>query len=83
MFSLSVRHPPTKMHEMLQIQSRLDARTKVSPAEFDEIMLLREATHNIKSYKPKGSLEKNNLFEGTWYLAGVDDKFRRSYNRLL
>lgn len=81
MFSLTVRSAPEKMYETLQLQSRLDARTKVSPAVFDEIMQLREATHNVKSYTPSASRGEENLFEGTWFLEGVDDKFRRSYAR--
>ncbi len=81
MFSLTVRHAPEQMHSTLQLQARLDARTKISPSAFDEIMQLRQATHNVKSYVPCASRGSENLFQGTWFLEGVDDKFRRSYAR--
>lgn len=81
MFSLSVQEAPTKIHQSLQIAQRLEERCKVSPQEFDDIMLLREKTHNVKSYVPIGQVNADNLFQGTWYLNTVDEKFRRTYQR--
>ena len=38
---------------------------------------LREKAHLKNNYKPEGSAET--LFPGTYYLAEVDDMFRRKY----
>lgn len=38
---------------------------------------LREKAHLKKSYTPEGSTE--HMFRGTYYLTGIDDMFRRSY----
>ncbi|KAG7240879.1 hypothetical protein INR49_023453 [Caranx melampygus] len=61
------------------LKVRLDSRTKVSPAAFSENMKLREETHHLASYVPRGSVD--DLFPGTWYLTRVDDKHRREYAR--
>lgn len=61
------------------LKVRLDSRKKVSPAVFSENMKLREETHHLANYVPRGSAD--DLFPGTWYLSRVDDKFRREYAR--
>ncbi|XP_034752233.1 hydroxymethylglutaryl-CoA synthase, cytoplasmic [Etheostoma cragini] len=61
------------------LKVRLDSRQKVSPAVFSENMKLREDTHHLANYVPRGSVE--DLFPGTWYLTRVDDKHRREYAR--
>jgi len=38
---------------------------------------LREKAHLKKNYTPEGSAE--HMFPGTYYLTGIDDMFRRSY----
>jgi hydroxymethylglutaryl-CoA synthase len=38
---------------------------------------LREKAHLQKNFTPTGSTEF--LYPGTYYLTGVDDKFRRPY----
>lgn len=42
-----------------------------------QICSLREESYLKNSYKPKGSIAR--LAPGTYYLAGVDEAFRRSY----
>ncbi|XP_042251722.1 hydroxymethylglutaryl-CoA synthase, cytoplasmic isoform X2 [Thunnus maccoyii] len=64
---------------MSDLKVRLDSRQKVSPAVFSENMKLREETHHLASYVPRGSVE--DLFPGTWYLTRVDEKHRREYAR--
>jgi hydroxymethylglutaryl-CoA synthase len=39
--------------------------------------VLREKAHLQKNYAPKGSADT--LVAGTYYLTGVDDMFRRTY----
>ena len=81
MFSFKVVGDTTNIKHQLQIRQRLQDRTKVSPAEFDQIMNLREQTHNQKKYAPVGTVDEENLFKGTYYLNGIDEKYRRSYIR--
>ncbi|XP_071321985.1 hydroxymethylglutaryl-CoA synthase, cytoplasmic [Trachinotus anak] len=64
---------------LTDLKVRLDSRTKVSPAIFSENLKLREETHHLASYVPRGSVD--DLFPGTWYLTRVDDKHRREYAR--
>ena len=64
---------------LADVPSRLEARNKASPAEFEEVMRLRESVHHAAPYKPVGPV--TDLFPGTWYLSGVDEKHRRSYEQ--
>ena len=42
-----------------------------------QMCALREKAHLQKSYTPQGS--PDTLFAGTYYLTGIDDMFRRTY----
>ncbi|KAJ3390996.1 hypothetical protein HDU84_006668 [Entophlyctis sp. JEL0112] len=85
MFSATVQTGPSaaaalaRIAQNLRISDRLASRTKVEPKEYNEIMALRQATHNVKSYTPVGSVKE--MFPGTWYLVEVDGMFRRKYAR--
>ena len=59
---------------------RLKSRRTVPPAEFEKTMKLREETHHLAPYTPVGDL--GDLWPGTYYLTGVDEKHRRVYARL-
>lgn len=62
------------------IPSKLKQRKVISPAEFEDIMKLREKTHHQAPYVPQGSSVE--LFPGTFYLTSVDEKHRRAYSRV-
>lgn len=62
------------------LPARLKARRVVPPAEFEKTMKLREETHHLAPYAPTGSL--SDLFPGTFYLTNVDEKHRRTYERV-
>lgn len=64
---------------LADLQARLDSRKKVSPEDFAASMKLREDTHHLAGQQPRDAVE--DLFPGTWYLTGVDDKHRRDYAR--
>ncbi|XP_078287347.1 hydroxymethylglutaryl-CoA synthase, cytoplasmic isoform X2 [Rhinoraja longicauda] len=64
---------------LADLQARLDSRKKVSPEDFATGMQLREDTHHLAGQRPRDPVE--DLFPGTWYLTGVDDKHRRDYAR--
>nr|QFU80951.1 HGMS [Eotetranychus kankitus] len=58
----------------------LKQRTKITPQEFVETLKLREETHHLCPYTPKGPID--NLFPGTYYLDKIDNLFRREYKRV-
>ncbi|KAJ3126080.1 Hydroxymethylglutaryl-CoA synthase, cytoplasmic [Nowakowskiella sp. JEL0407] len=81
MFSLTVRGSTSDIVSKLGLLERLKSRTIIQPSEYEDLMSLREKTHNVKNYNPIGSIEKDSLFPGTFYLTRVDEKFRRFYER--
>uniref|UniRef100_A0A8C5IJZ5 Hydroxymethylglutaryl-CoA synthase n=1 Tax=Junco hyemalis TaxID=40217 RepID=A0A8C5IJZ5_JUNHY len=64
---------------LADLPARLDARKRVAPQDFAEIMKRREETHHLADHAPHGS--QADLFPGTWYLTRVDSKYRREYAR--
>ncbi|NWU44926.1 HMCS2 protein, partial [Hylia prasina] len=64
---------------LADLPARLDARKRVAPKDFAEIMKQREETHHLADHAPHGS--QADLFPGTWYLTRVDSKYRREYAR--
>jgi len=86
MFSLRVSNfctpdsIPAQIFESLKdLTERLDSREKIDPADFEQMMALRERTHHLAPYSPVGKVE--DLFPGTWYLLHIDEKHRRTYER--
>lgn len=67
-------------HFRTDVLARLKARTKISPEDFAKTMKLREDTHHLAPYDPVGCVD--DLFPSTWYLASVDEKYRRKYLKL-
>ena len=68
------------MESLSSIPARLKARKTVAPPDFEQTMLLREKTHHSAPYLPVG--DRKELFPGTYYLTSVDEKHRRTYERL-
>jgi hydroxymethylglutaryl-CoA synthase len=79
MFSFTVAQPTDDLRKALNVRPRLESRLVVPAEEFDATMHLREESHQLKDYVPKG--DPTRMFPGTFYLESVDDKFRRSYAR--
>ena len=83
MYSLKVTDTPQLAQltqSMLNIPKTLAARKTIPPSDFESTMKLREETHHLAPYKPVG--DPTQLFPGTFYLTGVDEKHRRSYVRV-
>ncbi|KAJ3007971.1 hypothetical protein HKX48_008851 [Thoreauomyces humboldtii] len=80
-FSLTVRGSTARMAQVLNVAKRLNQRTEISGERYDEIMNLRETTHNVRDYTPVAPVDDANLWPGSYYLVNVDDKFRRAYER--
>ncbi len=62
------------------VPKRLSDRVVVEPEEFAATMKLREETHHLAPYTPSGDISK--LYPDTYYLASIDDKHRRVYERV-
>lgn len=77
MFSFRVKGSTEEMRKQVDMQSRLDARRTVAPEVYDEMCNLREKAHLKSNYTPQGDVET--ILKGTYYLTGVDEMFRRSY----
>ena len=83
MYSLRVADNPQLSQltqTLVNIPKTLAARNTIPPAHFEATMKLREETHHLAPYKPVG--DPAQLFPGTYYLTGVDEKHRRSYVRV-
>jgi hydroxymethylglutaryl-CoA synthase len=82
-YSLTVGGPSPALDRLLacvgDVRERLDARAKLSPAEFVATLAVREKAVHAAPYTPVGSTGQ--LFPGTWYLAAIDEKHRRQYVR--
>mmetsp|Transcript_25168 Transcript_25168/g.25373 ORF Transcript_25168/g.25373 Transcript_25168/m.25373 type:complete len:472 (+) Transcript_25168:85-1500(+) len=61
------------------ISHRLSSRKLCSVAEFTEALEMRARSYGVAPLVPEGQME--NLFPGTFYLTGVDEKHRRRYAR--
>ncbi|KAI9473269.1 3-hydroxy-3-methylglutaryl coenzyme A synthase [Coemansia sp. RSA 989] len=79
-YSFRVRGDTSKIARTMDLANRLDKRLKVSPAEFERVMELREKTHNAQDYEPTGNV--NELAPGTFYLQKIDSMWRRAYARV-
>ncbi|KAI8616457.1 hydroxymethylglutaryl-coenzyme A synthase C terminal-domain-containing protein [Chytriomyces sp. MP71] len=86
MFSITVQQGQAtidtlnRIRSNLRVADRLQARTKIEPKVYDEIMALRQGVHNAKEYTPVSS--NKDMFPGTWYLVDIDGMFRRKYARV-
>ncbi|KAH8422480.1 putative hydroxymethylglutaryl-CoA synthase [Aspergillus melleus] len=77
LLTLRVRGDIEAIAQKMDLHARLAARTEVTPEFYNEMCQLREQAYQAKNYAPTGSVE--DLAPGTYYLAHVDDQFRRQY----
>lgn len=77
MFEITVVANPVSESQKKRINTFLDHRVKVSPAEFSKIMSEKEQSYG----KFKGKIVPNfeYLNENCFYLTEIDSKWRRSY----
>jgi hydroxymethylglutaryl-CoA synthase len=61
------------------VMYRLNERIKVSPQDYDNVMSNKEKLYNSNNYTPQDKIE--NLFENTFYLEKVDERWRRYYSK--
>jgi len=67
------------LNSLNDVVSRLEARKKTPPSDFSAVMQHKEDTHHLAPFTPKG--DARNLNPGTWYLTGIDDMYRRKYEK--
>lgn len=77
LFSFKVKGSTQELADKVDLHNRLDSRRTVAPEVYDEMCNLREKAHLQKNFTPVGATDT--LFPGTYYLTGIDDMFRRSY----
>ncbi len=84
MYSLRVTSDLSALNRLVStvtdVPKRLSDRVVVEPEQFAATMKLREETHHLAPYTPTGDITK--LYPGTFYLASIDDKHRRVYERV-
>jgi hydroxymethylglutaryl-CoA synthase len=81
-FSLRIKEGPALVRlldGLSDVKPLLEARTKISPADFSATMKHREDTHHCAPFQPSG--EVSTLSPETWYLESVDELHRRTYKK--
>lgn len=84
MYSISItsdiNHLDRLISNLKHIKPLLEQRQKVPPAEFSNLMEIREKNNHAAPYEPSGSTDV--LFPGTYYLKSIDNMHRRTYERV-
>lgn len=79
-FCIRVKGDTREIQEKMNLLSRLASLEVVPCQEYVEALELREKNHNACSYVPEGSID--DIWPGSFYLEGVDGKYRRALLRL-
>ncbi|KAM5456800.1 3-hydroxy-3-methylglutaryl coenzyme A synthase [Microsporum audouinii] len=77
LFCLEVVGDTSNLRKALDLTKRLEAREVVDPVGYSKAIWLREKAHLQKGFVPHGEI--SSLVPGTYYLAKVDDQYRRTY----
>jgi len=73
--------PLCKFSKVLgDVKQRLETREKFAPEDFVKTLSLREKAIDCVPFQPAGEVES--MFPGTWYLTQIDEKHRRTYDRV-
>lgn len=63
------------------VMDNLKARMKISPLDYEQILAKKEKLYLTNNYVPENNKSLEDLFDGTYYLEKVDDKWRRTYSK--
>ncbi|XP_012268143.1 hydroxymethylglutaryl-CoA synthase 1 [Athalia rosae] len=84
MYSLTIAKDSSTKSDLEQLVSKLsyvipqlESRRRVSPEEFTRVLEMREKNCHKAPYQPENSIA--DMFDGTYYLKSIDDKYRRTY----
>ncbi|KAJ7223850.1 hydroxymethylglutaryl-coenzyme A synthase C terminal-domain-containing protein [Mycena haematopus] len=78
-WKLHIKGDTSEIARKMDLLSRLEKMKVVSCQEFMDALQLREKNHNAVNFTPEGSI--NNIWPGAYYLASVDEKYRRTYSK--
>lgn len=62
------------------VKPQLEGRHCVSPEDYTRVLALREQNCHTVPFIPESNI--NDMFPGTYYLTQVDEKYRRTYERI-
>lgn len=71
-----------KMSQTMKLTERLASREEVDPCELDLALETRARMHRAGAPYSPVYPTVGRLFPGTYYLNGIDSKFRRTYSRV-
>ncbi|GAB0089679.1 hydroxymethylglutaryl-CoA synthase 1 [Sergentomyia squamirostris] len=84
LFSITITSDLSVLRPMVDklnyVKPLLEQRQKVSPAQFSEILKIREHNNHKAPLEPAGPVDC--LFPGTFYLKSIDHMHRRVYDRV-
>ncbi|WVQ79797.1 hydroxymethylglutaryl-CoA synthase [Cryptococcus sp. DSM 104549] len=78
-YTLRVNGSTKEIAEKLNLKERLAAMDVRPCEEYVTALKLREENHNAVKYTPQGTLD--NIWPGAYYLEGVDELYRRTYEQ--
>lgn len=61
------------------VLNNLNSRKKVVPADYEIILAKKEKLYLMNNFIPETNNNLEELFDGTYYLENVDDRWRRNY----
>ncbi|EPX72976.1 3-hydroxy-3-methylglutaryl-CoA synthase [Schizosaccharomyces octosporus yFS286] len=76
-FSLIIKGDVSDIAHKANFVNDVESRHSMTPVEYENAIELRHEAHLKKNFTPKGNIDR--LRSGTYYLTGIDDMFRRSY----
>ncbi|KAF8216657.1 hydroxymethylglutaryl-coenzyme A synthase N terminal-domain-containing protein [Mycena galopus ATCC 62051] len=76
-WTLRIKGDTSEIASKMDLLNRLKKMKVVPCQEFVDALELREKNHNAVNYTPEGSVD--NIWPGAYYLASVDEKYRRKY----
>jgi hypothetical protein len=90
MYKLQVRQPTNQQSKFsvqtiakaMQLTQRLASREEVNPSDLDHALETRARMHRAGAPYSPVYPTVGRMFPGTYYLNGIDTKWRRSYSRV-
>ncbi|KAJ6518932.1 hydroxymethylglutaryl-coenzyme A synthase N terminal-domain-containing protein [Mycena sanguinolenta] len=76
-WTLRIKGDTSEIATKMDLLNRLKKMKVVPCQEFVDALELREKNHNAVNFTPEGSVD--NIWPGAYYLASVDEKYRRKY----
>lgn len=77
LFSVRFDGSTAPMRAAIDLKARLAKRRAVSAEDYSATLLSRERTHSLADFEPQQPVSE--LWDGAYYLKGIDKLKRRSY----